>query len=310
MDKKKIVMFGSYVADLTGRAPHLPKAAETVFGDEFKMGPGGKGSNQAVAAFRAGADITVVTKIGKDVFGELFLDFYNNEGMATDHVLQDEEKGTGIALICVDEGTGQNQILVVPGACTNFTDADLEEMRSLLREADILLMQFEVNLDALEKVMRMAKEENVTVVLNPAPARDIGKDILAMCDIITPNEVEAEALSGVAVTGEKSARQACGVFHAMGIPHVIITMGKLGVFVSTPDGDRMVPARIVDAVDTTGAGDAFNGGFVAGIAEGMDMFGATEFGNVVASLSVQKFGTAPSMPHRAEIDKVFCRERE
>ncbi len=305
MEKKKIVMFGSYVADLTGRAEHLPKAAETVFGEEFQIGPGGKGSNQAVAAHRAGADITIITKIGKDVFGQLATDFYGKENISTDYVLVDEEKGTGVALICVDAQTGQNQILVIPGACTNFTQADIEIIHSALKDADILLAQFEVNMDALEQVIGIAKEEGVSIVLNPAPAREISREVLKMVDIITPNEVEAQALTGVPVPDEAGAKQAADVFHSWGIEAVIITMGKNGVFVSGPQGTRMVPARVVEAVDTTGAGDAFNGGFVTGIAEGMDLFTAVEFGNVVASLSVQKFGTAPSMPMRKEIDQIF-----
>ena len=304
MKKKKIVMFGSYVADLTGIAEHLPKAAETVFGDEFKIGPGGKGSNQAVAAHRAGADITIVTKIGRDVFGQLATDFYRKENINTEYVLVDEEKGTGVALICVDQQTGQNQILVIPGACTNFTQSDIDKIRVVLQDADILLAQFEVNMEALAQVIGIAESAGVMVVLNPAPAREISLETLQKVDIITPNEVEAEALTGVAVPDEAGAKAAADVFHSWGIPSVIITMGKQGVFVSTVEGTRMVPARLVEAVDTTGAGDAFNGGFVTGISEGTDLFAAAEFGNMVASLSVQKFGTAPSMPLREEIDKL------
>ncbi len=305
MDKKKIVMFGSYVCDLTGTADGLPTAGATIFGEFFKTGPGGKGSNQAVAAHRADADITVVTKIGKDLFGQQVIDFYNSEGIATDYVFTDDEKGTGIALICVDEKTKQNQILVVPGACTNFTDADIAKIEPLVKAADILLVQFEVNMDALERVMKIAKDAGVMIVLNPAPARKVSREFLALADVITPNEVEAETFVGFKVENEQDAKRAADVFHEWGIGQVIITMGKSGVFASTGTEQRMIAARIVEAVDTTGAGDAFNGGFVTALAEGKTIFEASEFGNALASLSVQRFGTAPSMPARSEIDLVL-----
>ena len=303
--KKKIVMFGSYVADLTGTAEHLPRAGETVFGELFKIGPGGKGSNQAVAAHRAGADIILATKLGKDVFGDLARDFYTQEDIAADYVLTDDEKGTGIALICVDQVSKQNQILVVPGACTNFTDADIETLRPAIEAADILLVQFEVTMDALERVMDIARTAGVMVVLNPAPARKVSREFICKADIVTPNEVEAAALTGVSVGDAADAEKAAAVFHEWGIPQVVITMGRRGVVASTPDESRMVRARAVEAVDTTGAGDAFNGGFVPALSEGKDLFEAVEFGNALASLAVQKFGTAPSMPMRSEIEKIL-----
>ncbi|MBC5648231.1 ribokinase [Christensenella tenuis] len=303
--KKKIVMFGSYVADLTGTADHLPRAGETVFGERFKIGPGGKGSNQAVAAHRAGADIVLATKLGKDVFGDLARDFYAQERIAAEYVLTDDEKGTGIALICVDEVSKQNQILVVPGACMNFTDADIETLRPAIEAADILLVQFEVNMDALEKAVDIARAAGVTIVLNPAPARKVSREFICKADVVTPNEVEAAALTGIPVENASDAQKAADIFHSWGIPKVVITLGKQGVFASAADEHRMVPARIVEAVDTTGAGDAFNGGFVTALSEGKDLFEAVEFGNALASLAVQKFGTAPSMPMRGEIDKIL-----
>lgn len=303
--KKKIVMFGSYVADLTGTAEHLPCAGETVFGERFKIGPGGKGSNQAVAAHRAGADIVLATKLGKDVFGDLARDFYAQERIAAEYVLMDDEKGTGIALICVDQVSKQNQILVVPGACMNFTDTDIETLRPAIEAADILLVQFEVNMDALEKVMDIARAAGVTTVLNPAPARKVSRELICKADVVTPNEVEAGALTGIPVENALDAKRAADVFHSWGIPKVVITLGKQGVFASAADEHRMVPARIVEAVDTTGAGDAFNGGFVTALSEGKDLFEAVEFGNALASLAVQKFGTAPSMPMRSEIERIL-----
>lgn len=300
---KKVVVFGSYVADLTGTGEHLPRPAETVFGETFRIGPGGKGSNQAVAAHRAGADLRLITKVGKDVFGDLALAFYEKERMDTQFVLVDEEAATGVALICVDEKTKQNQILVVPSACTRFGDRDLRQIEDIIRNADILLLQFEINMDALEKAVDIAKEHEVLIVLNPALAREVSRELLSKIDIITPNEMEAKALTGVEVTNEESALQAAQVFHRMGIPSVVITMGEKGAFYSGGSGQGMIPARLVKAVDTTGAGDAFNGGLVTALSEGKELEEAVRFGNTTASLSVQKFGTAPSMPYRREIDR-------
>lgn len=302
---KKIVMFGSYVTDLTGTAKRLPKAGETIFGEMFKMGPGGKGSNQAVAAHRAGADITMVTKLGKDVFGDYARKFYRDENIDLRYVLEDEEESTGIALINVDQNSGQNQILVVPGACTHFTEKDIETIRPAIEAADILLVQFEVNMDALEQVVDIAKQKGVTIVLNPAPAREITKELLCKATYITPNEFEAGILSGVTVEDESDAKKAADIFHRNGVENVLITMGERGVFVSAEGTQKMVPARLVKAVDTTGAGDAFNGGFVAALAENKGVFAAVEFGNALASLAVQKFGTAPAMPFRSEIDEIL-----
>lgn len=298
----KICVFGSYVVDLTSTADHLPAPGETVFGSMFKMGPGGKGSNQAVAAHRAGADVTMITKVGKDPFAKMVIDFYKKENMSVEYFLIDEKMPTGTALICVDEKSGQNQILVVPGACTNFTDEDIEKVRPVIEQSDILLLQFEVNMDALEKVIDMAKAKGVKIVLNTAPIRNVSPELLKKVDIITPNEVEAAGLTGIAVNNEDDAKKASAIFHEYGIECVIITMGVLGVFVSYKGTQKMIPAFKVHAVDTTGAGDAFSGGFVAALAEGMDIFQAVLFGNKTGALAVTKFGTAPAMPYRHEID--------
>jgi ribokinase len=305
MVRKKILMFGSYVADLTGTADRLPRAAETVFGHEFKIGPGGKGSNQAIAAYRAGGDVILVTKLGNDVFGNQAKDFYKKEGINTEYVLTDNNFDTGVALICVDETSGQNQILVVPGACMNFSDDDINKLYPAIKDADILLVQHEVNLDALERVIRVSKEKGLTVILNPAPAREISDSMKAAIDIVTPNEVEAEFLTGVKVENEKSASKAADIFHSWGIDVVIITMGCKGAFVSDGKRRELIHTRKVRAIDTTGAGDAFNGGFVVAFSEGKNIFEAVKFANTVGALSVQRKGTAPSMPCRKEIEEAL-----
>ena len=302
MKKGKIVVFGSFVVDLTSWAKHLPVPGETVKGSVFKMGPGGKGSNQGVAASRAGADVTLVTKVGNDVFGKIALDFYQNEHMTTDFVFLDAEKETGTALIMVDETVGQNQILVVSGACDNITPAEVQRTHQLIDEADIVLLQLEVNMDAIEQVIDYAHAKGKQIVLNTAPARKLPEALLKKLDIVTPNEIEAGILTDTKVETAEDAEKAAKILMNSGVKNVVVTMGKHGVFVMTPDRKEMIPSMPVKAIDTTGAGDAFNGGFVTALAEGKDIFEAARFGNAVGALSVTKIGTAPAMPHRSEVD--------
>ena len=302
---KKIVVFGGFVVDLTARTQRLPVPGETVKGSTFKMGPGGKGSNQAVAAHRAGADITLVTKVGKDLFGKVATDFYTSEGMDTSYVFEDDCIETGIALITVDENTAQNEIVVVSGACGNITDEDVEKVRNLIASAGILLLQLEVNNDALYKVIDIAHEAGVTIVLNPAPAAPLPDAVMAKIDIVTPNETEAQVLTGVKVETEADAKQAAAVFMEKGVKQVVITMGALGAFATDGVKSELVGRLDVNSIDTTGAGDAFNGGFVTALAEGKDLFTALRYGNVTGALSVTKLGTAPAMPYKEEIQAFY-----
>ena len=299
---KPIVVFGSFVVDLTSRSKGLPVPGQTILGSWFKYGPGGKGSNQAVAAHRAGADVTLVTKLGRDLFADVALDFYRAEGMCADYILRDDERSTGVALILVDEETAQNEIVVVPGACQNITPEDVERCRGLIEGASIVLFQHEINADAQRAAIEIAHAAGARIVLNPAPAMPVPDDLLAKIDIVTPNETEAQALTGVAVTCEAEAARAARVFLDKGVRNVIITMGALGVYATDGVRGEMLPRLEVDAIDTTGAGDAFNGGFVTALAEGRDLFQAARFGNATGALSVTKLGTAPAMPSRAEID--------
>ncbi len=302
---KPVVVFGSFVVDLTSRSQGLPVPGQTILGSSFKMGAGGKGSNQAVAAHRAGADVTLVTKIGRDVFGDVALNFYRGEDMDTRHVLIDEARETGIALIMVDEQSAQNEIVVVPGACGNITPEDVEKCRPLIESASILLMQLEINFDALYRVIDIAYAAGVNIVLNPAPASPLPDEVLAKIDIVTPNETEAQALTGVEIQNMDDAERAAQVFLKKGVKNVVVTMGGLGAFAT--DGAKMewIPRIPVNAIDTTGAGDAFNGGFVMALSEGRDIFTALRYGNATGALSVTKSGTAPSMPRRTEIDALY-----
>lgn len=299
---RPIVVFGSFVVDLTSRSAGLPVPGQTILGSWFRYGPGGKGSNQAVAAHRAGADVTMVTKVGRDVFAGVALDFYRNEGMRTDYILTDPENSTGAALIMVDEISAQNEIVVVSGACQNITPGDVERCGGLIRGASILLLQHEINMDAQAAAIGIAHEAGARIVLNPAPAMPIPEDLLSKIDIVTPNETEAHALTGVEVKNEADARRAAEVFLKKGVKSVVITMGALGVFVTDGKRSEMLPRITVEAVDTTGAGDAFNGGFVTALSEDRDLFAAARFGNATGALSVTRLGTAPAMPFREEID--------
>ena len=303
--KKKIVMLGSFVVDLTSRQVGHPKPGQTLMGQSFKMGPGGKGSNQAVACHRAGADVTLVTKVGNDVFGKVATDFYEKEGMDTTYVLHDSEKETGVALIEVDTASAENAIVVVPAACNAFTDSDIEAIRPLIEKADILLMQLEINLSAIEKATKIAKENGVTIVMNPAPAQPVSDELLSQMDYVTPNEHEAETITGVKVDSLESARRAAQVFHEKGVPNVVITLGSMGSYGSDGKRDVLLPRLPVGAIDSTGAGDAFNGGFTMALSEGHDLFTAMRYGNVCGALCVTKLGTAPAMPTREEIDRFY-----
>lgn len=294
-----ITVFGSFALDLASRADHLPGPAETVVGSAFAMGPGGKGSNQGVAAHRAGADVRMVTKVGDDVFGKIALDFYHTEGMSTDLIFVDKEKETGTALIMVDEVTGQNQILMVPGACGNITDEDIERAASAIRSSCVLLTQLEINLDANWKAIDIAHKAGVKVVLNTAPARMVDDAILSKVDVLTPNEVEASVLTGVQV---KTTDDAAQVLQRKGVGDIVITMGAQGAYVRSGGSENILPRLNVTAVDTTGAGDAFNGALVTALAEGLDLFAAAEFANAAGALSVTRKGAAVAAPYRSEID--------
>ena len=301
-----IVVFGSFVVDLMARSPHIPIPGETIKSSLFRMGAGGKGSNQAVACKLSGGDVAMITKVGRDAFAQVLYDQYQKIGLSTDHVFISEDTQTGNALIMVDESTSQNAITVTPGACETFTDADIEKAKPLIQDSKILLTQLEVNLDANEKVIAFAHQNGIRVVLNTAPIRPVSDELLRKVDVITPNEVEAAALSGVDIHTPEDALHAAKVLIKKGVPEVVVTLGKQGVLAVTECDFRLFHNYDVKVVDTTGAGDAFNGGLVTALAEGKNLFDACAFGNVVSNLAVTRLGTAPSMPTRAEIDRFLA----
>lgn len=303
--RKNIVVFGSFVVDLMGRTPHFPAAGETVIGTGFQLGPGGKGFNQAVAAHKAGASVRMVTKVGNDTFAGVLRDTMASLRMDDSAVLTDASVSTGAALIMVSEQTGQNEIVVVPGSCMTITDEEVDTIRPLMQSGGIFLTQLETNLSATLRAMRIAKECGMQIVLNTAPVQTLSDEFYALSDLITPNEVEAAHLSGIEITDEDAAVRAAEFFMEKGVKTVLITLGTRGSFVHDGTRHAIIPARKVQAVDTTGAGDAFNGGLVAALSEGKDLWEAVRFATALASLSVQRYGTTNSMPTRAEIDAVL-----
>ncbi len=304
---KKAMVFGSFVVDLMSRAPHLPVPGETVKGSMFKMGPGGKGFNQAVACFKTGCDCIVSTKIGRDALGKIATDVLAELKIDDSHIFYSDSVETGTAIIAVDEVTSQNQIVVVPGACNHVDDENIAILAESLKECDYLLTQLETNLDAVYKLIDIAEKLNVKVLLNPAPAQKVDESIYQKLFIVTPNETEAESLTGIKVTDYESAGRAAREFMKKGVKNVVITMGEKGVYLLLEGEEHIVEALRVDVVDTTGAGDAFSGGLVAGLSKGMEIPDAVRYANVVAALSVQKLGTTPAMPTKDEIDTAFAK---
>jgi ribokinase len=302
---------GSYVADLAFRIDRLPAWGETRMGQSFQLGPGGKGSNQAVAAARAGVPgstkVNFISKLGNDPFGEIARTLYRSEGIATQFLFSSPNP-TGAAAILIDAARGENAIIVVPGACFELTPAEVDQAAALIAASAIFVAQLELPLPTVEHGLRLAHSHHVPTILNPAPAATLPNSIYPLCDYLTPNESEATALTGIAVTDLASAEQAALALLDRGARNIILTLGAQGALIKNRTLTRHIPA--IDAgpvVETTGAGDAFNGGFAAALAEGRDLIQATTFACAVAGISVTRRGTAPSMPHRPEIDALLSR---
>lgn len=308
--KQKVTVFGSFVVDLMARTPHLPAPGETVLGTLFKQGAGGKGFNQGIAAHKAGGNVVMITKVGKDNMANVAYDAMAEVGLSKDHVFVNEEVATGTALIFVDEHSSQNEIVIVPGACSTITEEDIDKVEDQIKSSAYVLVQLEVNQDANEKVAKLAKENGVRLIINTAPYRTMTDEFLKGAYLVTPNEVEAEEVTGVPVKDLESCNLAAKVFFQKGVENVLITLGSRGVFVATKERAEIIPCFKVQAVDTTGAGDAFNGGFLTALSEGKDLWEAARFAQALAALSVQRLGTTASMPTREEIDAFLASRSE
>lgn len=298
---RPIVILGVFVADTAYRAARQPRMGETILGDSFKLGPGGKGSNQAVAAGRLGADVTFITRLGRDTFAEMARATWRQAGV-TPAVTETPESYTGAAYIFVELGSGDNSIIVAPGAAALISPADIDAHAALIENAGVFVTQLEQPIDAARRALEIARRAGVTTVFNPAPAAPLDDAIFALCDYITPNETEAEELTGIGVRTLDQARAAASRLIERGAGAAVITLGDKGALIHTADLSELVPAfRAGPVVETTGAGDAFNGGFAVGLARDMAPVDAVRFGCAVAGISVTRAGTAPSMPTLAEV---------
>jgi len=301
---KRITVIGSYNTDLVSKAPHLPRPGETVLGGPFKMGPGGKGSNQAVCSARLGAEVYFIGCVGNDNFGEMAKDFLLKENIKIDYLKVTDKTHTGIALIIVDDKTGENMIVVAPGANMEVTIEQIKDLKDVIMNSDIILLQLEIPIETVSYILDLvSKKEKPLSILNPAPARILDKDIIGKADIVTPNRNELEVISGIKIETLEDVKKASREVISYGVKGVIVTLGKDGAFVVWDREYKHVPSFKVEAVDTTGAGDAFNGGLAVALSEGKDLISSVIFANAVSGLSVTKMGAALSMPYREEVEK-------
>ena len=304
---KQISILGIFVADLTFRTKRMPNKGETYIGNSFKLGPGGKGSNQAVAARRAGAETMFITKIGKDTFGEMAMKLYADEGINSKYVWEIPDMSTGAASIVVNEETGDNAIIVVPGAADAMVPDDLDTAEAGITDCAFFMASLEVPIPVMQHGLEVAKRNGVPTILNPAPAAILPDEVYGLSDYFTPNETEAAILAGNPVVTIEDAEEATKIFLQRGIDTVVITLGEKGAYVRNSVINQHVPAFDMGGkvLETTGAGDAFNGGFAYALAEGMSLIEAVRFGSATAAISVTRLGTAPAMPVNSEIQDLL-----
>lgn len=296
----KIVVIGSSNTDMIIRVPRIPKPGETILGGRFLSAAGGKGANQAVAAARAGGKVTFIASIGPDTIGELALDGFRKDGIDISQVFRDESEPSGVALIFVGDD-GENSIGVAGGANMALSPEKVSNRRHVIEQAGILLMQLETPLPTIETAAEIAAERNIPVILNPAPAQSLPESLLARIFLLTPNESEAELLTGLPVNGADGAPEAAKVLRKRGVANVIITLGAAGSFLSMPGKEILIPGFQVNPVDTTAAGDIFNGALCVAVSEGKDLPDAVRFASAAAAISVTRPGAQPSAPRRHEI---------
>jgi ribokinase len=301
----RVVILGIYVTDLTFRAERMPLIGETIAGSAFAMGPGGKGSNQAVAAARAGAQVVFCTRLGNDAFGAIARSTWAAEGIVA-RATTVEGISTGAAHIFVDDTDGKNAIIVAAGAAATMNANDVDAIEADIAAAQVFVTQLEQPLAVARHGLEVARRHGVTTVFNPAPALPLDDDIFPLCDYITPNETEAAALTGIPISNVDDARRAADVLLAKGVGTVIITLGEAGALLHSARQSVLVPAfQCGRVVETAGAGDGFTGGFAAALARGVDPVEAMRFGCALAGISVTRPGTAPSMPTLSEVNQLL-----
>ncbi|HSQ25807.1 MAG TPA: ribokinase [Anaerolineales bacterium] len=303
--KPKIIVIGSLNMDLIVRSPHIPAPGETVLGSTFATAGGGKGANQAVAAARLGARVSMVGRVGDDSYGDVLLQSLQSDGVDTRFVQRDPNQPTGLALITVDDH-GENSIVVVSGANWQVSTADIERAADEIANADALVLQLEIPLESVEYAVRLAHQRQIPVILNPAPAQALPASLLQHVAYLVPNESEAALLSGTTVTDSHTAQEAIARIRQSGVNTVIMTRGSQGAFVSGASGTYSVPAFQVNPVDTTAAGDAFVAGLAFGIASNQPLKQAVRLAAAAGALATTKPGAQPSLPNAAQVERLLC----
>lgn len=298
----KIVVIGSSNTDLMVRTPRIPQPGETLIGSGFLVNAGGKGANQAVAAARMGGEVTFVASVGDDRFGREAVEHYQSEGIDTRYIAVRPGEASGVALISVDD-VAENSIVVAPGANALLSAADVDAAAERIAGADFVLVQLEIPLETVARAVELAVQHGVPVILNPAPAAPLPDRLLARLDLITPNRSETELLTGLRIGSVNDALAAAEWFRVRGVRRVAITMGSSGAVVVDENGAKFVPAYTVRAVDTTAAGDVFNGALAVALSEGRPLDTAARFAAAAASISVTRAGAQCSIPQRAEVDR-------
>lgn len=302
MKTPRIVVVGSVNADMVVKSARIPAPGETVTGGRFVMAAGGKGANQAVAAARLGAEVTLVAKVGQDLFGDQAIENYRREGILTDGILRDPKNATGVALILVDE-RGENLISVASGANHALSPEEVSQAADRIRSADVLMLQLEIPMETVCRAAHLATEAGVTVILDPAPAAPLPDGLLQNVTYLTPNESEAERLTGIRVTNEASAERAGRQLVAAGARYVLVTLGAKGALLVTAEQCLLIPSQPVTAVDTTAAGDAFNGGLAWALGQGIKLEEAIRWACLTGALSATRLGAQPSLPTREELER-------
>ena len=297
-----ISVLGIFVADISFSGPKIPSVGETILGNKYNVGPGGKGCNQAIAIARLGGKVNFISKIGKDSYGELALNTLKKNNINIENIIQDEKLQTGVAGILVDKNSGKNAINVIVGAPSSLKVSEIEKQINLIKSSKIFLTQLEVPKDVTLHCLKTAKENGCITILNPAPASEISKEFYNNIDFFTPNETEAEFYTGIKITNEQEAKQAAEKLLNLGIKKVIITLGEKGLFYTDGKEEIYLKASSVKAIDTTGAGDAFNGGLAFGLSKDKPINECLELANKVAGISTTKLGAGDAMPFLKDIN--------
>ena len=296
-----ISVLGIFVADISFSGPKIPAVGETILGNKYNVGPGGKGCNQAVAIARLGGKVNFISKIGKDAYGKLALETLKKNNINTENIIQDEKLQTGVAGILVDKQSGKNAINVIVGAPNSLKINEMNNQINLIKSSKIFLTQLEIPKDVTLYCLKTAKENGCLTILNPAPASEISKEFYNYIDYFTPNETEAEFYTGIKITNEKEAKQAADKLINLGIKKIIITLGEKGLFYSDGQEEIHLKASSVKAIDTTGAGDAFNGALAFSLSKGKPIKACLELANKAAGLSTTKLGAGDAMPFIKDI---------